>query len=154
MRKLAALVGPTWRDCRRGVPPGRLVSIVAGVLMAASAGCGEERAEPSPPRSATGQAGPPSAIDLPGLSVAPRFASGERLMAQSGCLACHRLGAAGNDGPGPDLSEIGSSLIASEIARLVVKGPGIMPNYEALEHEKPKEFHGMVAFLDSLDGPR
>jgi ubiquinol-cytochrome c reductase cytochrome b subunit/menaquinol-cytochrome c reductase cytochrome b/c subunit len=122
------------------------VLIVASAL-APLAGCGGEPTEPSP--TTAGQAGPPSEIDL---SVAPEYASGKRVVAQSGCLACHRLGEAGNRGPGPNLTTVGSALTANEIARSVVEGPGVMPRYDALEQKKPKQFASMVAFLASLDG--
>jgi len=75
-----------------------------------------------------------------------------RAVAQSGCLACHRIGESGNDGPGPNLTEIGSALTAIEIGRSIVKGPGIMPRYDALKSKQPEQFADMVAFLSSLDG--
>ena len=35
---------------------------------------------------------------------------GKLVVAQSGCLACHKIGENGNDGPGPDLTDIGDKL--------------------------------------------
>lgn len=124
--------------------------VTAGALVAALpallAGCGGES---SPSGATTVQAGPPSEIDLP---VAPEYVDGRRVVAQSGCLACHQIGKSGNDGPGPNLTEIGSALTAAEIGQSIVKGPGIMPNYGALKEDRPKNFADMVAFLSSLDG--
>ena len=43
-------------------------------------------------------AGSPTEIDL---KVAPQFEAGKQVAAQSGCLACHKFGDNGNNGPGP-----------------------------------------------------
>ena len=43
-------------------------------------------------------AGPPSQIDL---KTSAALEPGKEVVAQSGCLACHKLGDNGNDGPGP-----------------------------------------------------
>src|ERR1700757_4231270 len=52
-------------------------------------------------------AGSPNSIDM---KVAPQFEKGKEVAAQSGCLACHKIGDNGNDGPGPQLTHIGSKL--------------------------------------------
>lgn len=123
--------------------------IVVGALAGPLAGCRGESTESSSSASTTAvPGGSPSEIDI---SVAPEYESGKRVAAQSGCLACHRIGEAGNDGPGPNLTEIGSTLTSTQISRSLVTGPGIMPGYEALKEKKPKEFADMVAFLSSLD---
>jgi quinol-cytochrome oxidoreductase complex cytochrome b subunit len=90
-------------------------------------------------------AGPPTEIDI---EVAPEFESGSQVVAQSGCLACHKLGENGNDGPGPDLTEIGSQIPREAIARSLDVGPGIMPAYGDLDRKK---FDDLTAFLASLD---
>ena len=51
-------------------------------------------------------AGSPTEIDL---EVAPEYEAGKEVAAQSGCLACHKIGENGNDGPGPELTEIGAN---------------------------------------------
>lgn len=114
------------------------------------AGCGGDATTESSPSSVTTvQAGPPSEIDLP---VDPKYADGRLVVAQSGCLACHQIGPSGNDGPGPNLTEIGVALTAPEIGQSVVRGPGIMPGYEALKKKQPEQFADMVAYLSQLDG--
>ena len=55
-------------------------------------------------------AGSPTEIDL---EVPPQFEAGKQVAAQSGCLACHKFGENGNDGPGPELTEIGAKLPAA-----------------------------------------
>src|ERR1700709_381138 len=52
-------------------------------------------------------AGSPNSIDM---KVAPPYEAGKRVAAQSGCLACHKIGENGNDGPGPHLTDIGLKL--------------------------------------------
>jgi hypothetical protein len=90
-------------------------------------------------------AGTPTEIDL---AVAEQFEGGKDVAAQSGCLACHKIGENGNDGPGPELTEIGDQLPRSAIARSLEVGPGIMPSYSNLPPEKQNE---LTAFLASLD---
>ena len=51
-------------------------------------------------------AGSPNEIEV---EVAQQYEEGKLVVAQSGCLACHKIGHNGNSGPGPDLSDIGSS---------------------------------------------
>ena len=90
-------------------------------------------------------AGTPTEIDL---AVAEEFEAGKDVTAQSGCLACHKIGENGNDGPGPELTEIGAKIPRSAIARSLEVGPGIMPAYSNLPPEKKNE---LTAFLASLD---
>jgi menaquinol-cytochrome c reductase cytochrome b/c subunit len=90
-------------------------------------------------------AGPPSEIDL---EVAKEYEPGKQVTASQGCLACHKLGENGNDGPGPELTEIGSQIPREAIARSLEVGPGIMPSYGDLS---PKQTEDLTAFLASLD---
>jgi menaquinol-cytochrome c reductase cytochrome b/c subunit len=90
-------------------------------------------------------AGSPTEIDL---EVAADVEPGKQVAAQSGCLACHKLGENGNDGPGPELTEIGNRLPREAIARSLEVGPGIMPSYQGLP---PKKFEELTTFLASLN---
>jgi menaquinol-cytochrome c reductase cytochrome b/c subunit len=90
-------------------------------------------------------AGPPSEIDI---EVAKEYEPGAQVVANKGCLACHKLGENGNDGPGPDLTDIGSKIPREAIARSLDVGPGIMPSYTDLDQ---KQFDDLTAFLASLD---
>ena len=89
-------------------------------------------------------AGTPTEIEL---AVAPEFEAGKQVAAQSGCLACHKFGENGNDGPGPELTEIGSTLPAEAIERTLINPSGIMPKYDNLP---PEKFDSLVRFLASL----
>lgn len=89
-------------------------------------------------------AGAPTEIEL---EVAPQFELGKQVTAQSGCLACHKFGENGNDGPGPELTEIGAKLPAEAIERTLSNPAGIMPEYGSLP---PEKFDALVRFLSSL----
>jgi menaquinol-cytochrome c reductase cytochrome b/c subunit len=89
-------------------------------------------------------AGSPTEIDL---AVPPQFEAGKQVAAQSGCLACHKFGDNGNDGPGPELTHIGAKLPAAAIERTLINPAGIMPPYGDLP---PQKFDNLVRFLASL----
>jgi menaquinol-cytochrome c reductase cytochrome b/c subunit len=90
-------------------------------------------------------AGPPSEVDL---KTSAALEPGKQVVAQSGCLACHKLGENGNDGPGPDLTHIGARIPRNAIARSLEVGPGIMPSYSELPPQKSQQ---LTAFLASLN---
>lgn len=102
-------------------------------------------------------AGSPTEIEL---EVAPQFEAGKDVAAQSGCLACHKFGENGNDGPGPELTEIGARLPAAAIARSLENPAGIMPVFAECGSEGASEtsclpqrkFDDLVNFLASLQG--
>jgi menaquinol-cytochrome c reductase cytochrome b/c subunit len=89
-------------------------------------------------------AGSPTEIDL---AVPKQYEQGKNVAAQSGCLACHKFGDNGNDGPGPELTEIGAKLPRSAIARTLINPSGIMPPFRDLP---PDKFNALVDFLASL----
>jgi menaquinol-cytochrome c reductase cytochrome b/c subunit len=90
-------------------------------------------------------AGTPTEIDL---KVAATYEAGKDVAAQSGCLACHKIGENGNNGPGPELTEIGRRLPREAIARSLEVGPGVMPAYSNLP---PQKFNQLTDFLASLN---
>ncbi len=63
-------------------------------------------------------AGPPTQIDEPtparikamGPQMLAKYEQGKQVVAQSGCLACHKVGENGNGGPGPALTDVGDRL--------------------------------------------
>ena len=91
-------------------------------------------------------AGSPNEIEY---KVAAKYEAGKLVAAQSGCLACHKIGENGNDGPGPELTEIGNRLPRNAIARSLEVGPSIMPSYASLDPEKKQQ---LVQFLSQLKG--
>jgi menaquinol-cytochrome c reductase cytochrome b/c subunit len=90
----------------------------------------------------------PSALVVSqGKSALAQFYLGRSVVAQDGCEACHKLGSYGNDGPGPELTTIGSRVPGPAIARTLVNPTQPMPSYGNLP---PKQFSAVVAFLSSL----
>jgi quinol---cytochrome c reductase cytochrome c subunit, bacillus type len=90
-------------------------------------------------------AGSPNEIDKPVASQ--QLEAGKEVAAQSGCGACHKIGENGNNGPGPELTEIGNRLPRAAIARSLEVGPGIMPSYSGLPQEK---LDALTEYLASL----
>ncbi len=91
-------------------------------------------------------AGSPNEIEY---KVAPQYEPGKLVAAQSGCLACHKIGENGNGGPGPNLTEIGNRLPAAAIRRTLENPTAPMPSYRGLPEQKKND---LVAFLSQLDG--
>jgi menaquinol-cytochrome c reductase cytochrome b/c subunit len=102
-------------------------------------------------------AGSPTAIEMAtpahvvqaGGSTLAEYEAGKKAVAQSGCLACHKIGENGNAGPGPNLTNIASRLPRQAIARTLVNPTAPMPSFKNLP---PKKFQAIVAFLAQLKG--
>jgi menaquinol-cytochrome c reductase cytochrome b/c subunit len=91
-------------------------------------------------------AGSPNSIDI---KVEKAYEAGKLVAAQSGCLACHKIGHNGNDGPGPDLTEIGNVLPKAAIRRTLENPTAPMPSFAEMPEEKKA---ALVDFLASLRG--
>lgn len=90
-------------------------------------------------------AGSPTEIEM---EVAPRYEAGKEVVASAGCLACHKIGENGNEGPGPELTHIGAAIPRAAILRSVEIGPGIMPSYRDMSQKKKDELADFLASLD------
>lgn len=90
-------------------------------------------------------AGPPTRIEM---NVPARYEAGAKVVAGSGCLACHKIGENGNNGPGPELTHIAARIPRGAILRSVKIGPGIMPSFRDLP---PKKLNELADFLSSLN---
>ena len=90
-------------------------------------------------------AGSPTEIDM---KVAPQYEKGKEVVAGNGCLACHKLGENGNNGPGPELTHIGDRIPRAAIIRSIEIGPSIMPSFRELS---PKKLNQLADFLSSLN---
>jgi hypothetical protein len=101
-----------------------------------------------------------AAFDLHGVTAIPveppptasgegaaQFNLGRTVAAESGCLACHRIGEAGNAGPGPDLTHVGSTRSATAIERAIINPTAPMPSFRHLPKAKLK---ALVTFLSLL----
>lgn len=90
---------------------------------------------------------PPSAVAKAGGKTLDEFDLGRTVTAQSGCLACHRIGANGNAGPGPDLTHVGSKLPSSAIEHALTDPTAPMPSFRKLPRAK---LRAIVEFLSLL----
>jgi quinol-cytochrome oxidoreductase complex cytochrome b subunit len=91
-------------------------------------------------------AGSPNSVDM---KVAPQYEAGKLVVAQSGCLACHKIGENGNDGPGPHLTNIGDTLPKAAIRRTLDNPTAPMPSFKGLPEAKKS---ALVDFLAQLHG--
>ena len=89
----------------------------------------------------------PPAVKQAGGATLAEFEAGKKVVAQSGCLACHKIGDNGNAGPGPDLTHIAARLPSQGIARTLVNPTAPMPSFKNLP---PQKFKSVVAFLSLL----
>ena len=131
----------------RSVRPAARHSVLV-VVAAVAAGCGGGDEQPAATATEPGA----SAAPAPTTNAAPpaRSAQGRRgrgLVARSGCFACHTIGGSGNDGPGPELTDVGYRMPASAIARVLVDPTPPMPSFASLPRE---DRAAIVAYLSSL----
>jgi len=89
----------------------------------------------------------PTAVVQAGGTTLAEYEAGKQVVAQSGCLACHKIGDNGNAGPGPNLSNIASRLPRQGIARTLVNPTAPMPSFRNLP---PVKFKAVVNFLSQL----
>jgi ubiquinol-cytochrome c reductase cytochrome b subunit/menaquinol-cytochrome c reductase cytochrome b/c subunit len=103
-------------------------------------------------------AGPPTQIDMKtpkavlaqGPAFAAQYEAGKQVVAQSGCLACHKIDENGASGPGPPLTHIAKDVPKQAIARTLVNPTAPMPSFSALQQNSPDKFNAMVTFLSQL----
>ena len=91
-------------------------------------------------------AGSPNEIDV---DVPEQYEAGKLITAQSGCLACHKIGHNGNDGPGPELTDIANKLPKAALLRTLENPTAPMPSYSGMSPEKKQQ---LVDFLAQLRG--
>jgi len=89
----------------------------------------------------------PTAVVQAGGKQLAEYEAGKLVVAQSGCLACHKIGENGNSGPGPNLTHIGARLPRLAIARTLVNPTAPMPSFKNLP---PQKFQSIVNFLSQL----
>ena len=89
----------------------------------------------------------PKAVKEAGGQTLSQYEAGKLVVAQSGCLACHKIGENGNSGPGPNLTHIASRIPRQAIARTLVNPTAPMPSFKNLP---PKKFEAVVNFLSQL----
>jgi cytochrome c2 len=91
-------------------------------------------------------AGSPNEIEY---KVPAKYEAGKLAVAQSGCLACHKIGENGNGGPGPNLTDIADKLPKAAMLRTLENPTAPMPSFAGLPEEKKL---AIVDFLSQLHG--
>ena len=129
--------GPERRPERR--PIATLTGIAVIAAMAYLTYSGANAGSPTAIEEAT-----PAAVVQAGGSQLAEYEAGKKVVAQSGCLACHKIGENGNAGPGPNLTHIASRIPRQAIARTLVNPTAPMPSFKNLP---PKKFAAIVNFL-------
>src|SRR2546429_4779778 len=132
--------GPERRPERRPIATATFV-LVAGA-MALLTFQGAQAGSPTAIELAT-----PASVNQAGGTTLQEFEAGKLVVAQSGCLACHKIGENGNAGPGPNLTHIASRLKSQGIPRTLVNPTPPMPSFKELP---PQKFKSVVAFLSLL----
>jgi ubiquinol-cytochrome c reductase cytochrome b subunit/menaquinol-cytochrome c reductase cytochrome b/c subunit len=132
--------GPERRPERRPLATMTFVLVVGAMVLLTYQGA--HAGDPTTISMAT-----PARIVRAGGPTLAEFNAGKAVVAQSGCLACHKLGENGNDGPGTNLTHIGSRLPLEGIARALVDPTTPMPSFRNLPASK---FNAAVAFLSQL----
>lgn len=124
----------------------RAAIVIAFGIAAMLGACGGDEEEDSGTRSveATGESGYPTTVDI---DTAPEHERGRQVLASSGCLACHRMGGSGNQGPGPDLTHVGRDRPREAIVENLLEPTPPMPSYEQLRRKRPGDFRALVDFL-------
>lgn len=89
-------------------------------------------------------AGSPIQIDM---KVPPQYTYGKQVAANAGCIGCHKIGENGNDGPGPNLTKIGSRLPKQAIERTLNNPTAPMPSFKDMPVEQKA---ALVDFLGQL----
>ena len=84
-----------------------------------------------------------------GLSARARaeYDAGRAEVGRTGCLACHQIGDQGNNGPGPDLTHIGSVLSPRALESTLVNPTAPMPSLRSVPKRNRRT---IVAFLHEL----
>jgi ubiquinol-cytochrome c reductase cytochrome b subunit/menaquinol-cytochrome c reductase cytochrome b/c subunit len=89
----------------------------------------------------------PPAIRAAGGKRLAEFRLGRVVAAQSGCLACHKIGDNGNRGPGPNLTRVGERLSRTRIEHALRRPAAPMPSFRNLP---PAKLKAVVTFLSLL----
>ena len=132
--------GPERRPERRPIATTTGIAVI--ILMAFLTYEGATSGSPTVIEMAT-----PTSVVAAGGATLKEYEAGKKAVAQSGCLACHKIGENGNAGPGPNLTHIGQRLPRLAIARTLVNPTAPMPSFKNLP---PQKFHAIVEFLSLL----
>lgn len=83
----------------------------------------------------------------PGVNGNDEAELGRFVAARAGCESCHRVGAYGNDGPGRNLTYVGSRLDARSIEQALIHPRQPMPSFRELP---ARSMRALVVYLSAL----
>jgi len=89
----------------------------------------------------------PAAVRRIGARALPEYEAGSTVAVQSGCLACHRIGEDGREGPGPNLTRVGARLDKEQLMHAVIDAREPMPSFSGLPRAK---LAALIRFLALL----
>ncbi|HLH13763.1 MAG TPA: cytochrome c [Solirubrobacteraceae bacterium] len=89
----------------------------------------------------------PSGVRHGGARTLREYEAGSRVVAQSGCLACHRIGEDGHAGPGPDLTHVGARLDEQQLVHALIDPRAPMPSFKRLPRAKLAALTRFLALL-------
>jgi menaquinol-cytochrome c reductase cytochrome b/c subunit len=91
-------------------------------------------------------AGSPNEVDM---EVPAELEQGKIVVAQAGCLACHKIGENGNDGPGPELTHIADKTPKAALRRTLENPTAPMPSYADMPEDQKEALVDFLAYLRS-----
>lgn len=131
-------------------PRKRPLATMAGIFVAGSmfylSFLGAEAEPPSQVRIK-----PPESVKAGGKKAVAEWNTGRLLVAQSGCGGCHKIGPNGNDGPGPQMTNIGDRLKADAIRQTLINPTAPMPSFKDMGPENLKKMADFLATLKRSD---
>lgn len=89
----------------------------------------------------------PDRVVQQGEQAVAAFNAGKQIAPQAGCLACHKIGDSGNDGPGSPLTHIGAKRSRQAIRQALIDPVAPMPSFKDLPQDRLDQ---LVAFLSQL----
>ena len=89
-------------------------------------------------------AGSPNELNM---EVPANLEAGAQVTTQAGCLACHKIGENGNDGPGPHLTHIGDKLQEGALLRTLENPTAPMPSFRDLPAQQKQDLVEFLAYL-------
>jgi cytochrome c2 len=92
------------------------------------AGCGSNPSSTSTGLTST-RSGSTATSSFADASIPNRDLPGAKVLLRAGCLACHRIGSAGNNDPGPSLTRVGARRDTQAITQALISPAAPMPSY-------------------------
>lgn len=89
----------------------------------------------------------PPAVKSAGGQELRESEAGRKVVAQTGCLACHMIGELGKSGPGPNLTHVGLRLSERQIVYAIVDPAAPMPSFKYMPKKKLRDLAKFLSLL-------